>query len=95
MRVADGYHPKVKFSVSLTAETYRRLNDYCYKAGKHRSQVIEEAVRRSLEGRNNGSLTVLTEAPKTVRDIAAKRAPKPKKKAAPKPVRRRSPKAEQ
>lgn len=77
MKIADGYLPKQKFSISLAPDLFKKVNEYCTRQGVHRSVFIENAIRKALEGKSASSFA---EAPKTVRDIAAKHSSKAKPK---------------
>jgi len=51
MRVADGYRPKVKFSVTFSPDILEQLDAYCHNTGIHRTSFIEDAVCKVLEER--------------------------------------------
>lgn len=51
MRVADGYRPKVKFSVTFSPDILEQLDAYCHSTGIHRTSFIEDAVCKVLEER--------------------------------------------
>ena len=53
MRVADGYQPKRKFSVSFSADIYRRIVRECLAHREHRSVFLERAAAQALGGGAN------------------------------------------
>lgn len=52
MRVADGYLPKVKFSVSFSPEVFDQLQAVCRARRVHRANFIEQAIVAALAAEN-------------------------------------------
>jgi hypothetical protein len=48
MRVADGYLPKVKFSVSFSPDVFEKLQEVCRARRVHRANFIEQAIVAAL-----------------------------------------------